>query len=255
MSTRPWTVDRILAVAQATTGLAFASFSILHIGGHALAHLDIGLANAALLFSRKYYHIPAVELTAVFGSLSLHSAVSIARWWLRKPAVKNVNMPLAVKERSWHQTLGWVLLFPVGLHAYAARVEPFNILGANKAAALMDLYSASMVGNIVPFMLGFYIVMTAAACVHTAYGVGYSLQTLNIKLPMLPKWSRQAWFGVLGLFGASTALAVCGYYYPITYTPDAIEMSAYLHGGQGWFQNAISKAFGPQYVVMTPPHH
>ncbi|TPX35333.1 hypothetical protein SmJEL517_g02245 [Synchytrium microbalum] len=234
---------------NATTGLAFASFAILHMGGHALAHFNIDLANHALQTSQKYYRIPAIEIGAVFGSLAVHAVSSIARWWIRKPAVKSNNTPYAVKERNWHQTLGWILLPMVALHANSSRLEPISILGKEAADKISDYSIVGIAGVALPPFTVYFSIMMAAGLIHTAYGTGYALQTLGIKMPTAPKISREAWFYGLSALGVSSSLAVCGWYYTMTFTPAQIHMAAKLHEHQGFFQDAIAKTFGAQYSL------
>ncbi|TPX35332.1 hypothetical protein SmJEL517_g02246 [Synchytrium microbalum] len=248
MDHRPWTIDRILATIQATTGLAFTSFAILHIGGHALVHFNFDLANKGFQFAQKYYRIPLVENVAVFGSLFLHAVASIARWWIRKPVVQSANPPYAVKERNWHRTLGWVLLPLVTIHLFAARILPILVLGKAAADKISDI-SAAVLGAVVapsPLVLG---PLTAAGLIHTAYGTGYSLQTFGVKIPAAPKISREAWVYGLSALGVSTSLAVCGWYYSLPFTPTQIHMVAKVYQHQGFLQDAISKTFGAQYSL------
>ncbi|TPX32981.1 hypothetical protein SmJEL517_g04038 [Synchytrium microbalum] len=252
-------LDHVLAIIQSGTGLTFATFATIHLGGHLLSHIDFDLSNSVLHAVRPYYQNAVVEPIVVFGSVIIHAVVSVTRWYLRRgrtsgAAKENSTVPYAVSERKWHRNMGWVLLPLFCIHSNATRIGLLKGYALDKMPNF-DLYQASLPAHLFPmFFTPYYSLLTGGLLIHMAYGIGYAMQTFGVKMPTIQdKDKRTIWYYALAAIGISTTLAVSGYYYNVRFTPEHIKIAsgiaADLHPDQLFVKNAIAKMFGSQYVT------
>ena len=127
-------LDRALALVQASSGLVFSSFTLLHLGGHALAPLSYRLADTALYATREIYQAAWVEPWLVGVSLVAHSLSSSLRVGLRywrqskasssqKGSTAAVSSP-ALEALSLHRYTGYIMSVGVYGHVLATRLMP-----------------------------------------------------------------------------------------------------------------------------------
>ena len=122
-------MDRLLAIGQAGSGLVFSTFTLLHLGGHALAPLSFKWANTALFASRELYQASWIEPWVVGASLLIHSGTSMARFWIRYQKESKMTKKTPVQspalESLWlHRMSGLLISSFVYIHILATRLVP-----------------------------------------------------------------------------------------------------------------------------------
>ncbi|KAI8918741.1 hypothetical protein BC831DRAFT_482582 [Entophlyctis helioformis] len=243
MPSQASSLDHTLAVVQAGSGLAFSTFSLLHLSGHLLANVRYLYASSALYIFREYYQTPAVEVAVVGGSILAHGLSSYGRMYLRSlRAAKSskgsskatasggsarhgeTSADKVVRQHQLHQLTGYILSGLVMGHISATRLAPLLFM---KDPSMIDLTYASYAALKMPgIMHTYYWILGFAGMYHTTYGISAALRTL--KIGALPRVSARAWDWItlgMGLAMASTVLALTGVYEPL-YIPMARHWDA-----------------------------
>eukprot|EP00842_Homolaphlyctis_polyrhiza_P005868 jgi/Hompol1/6282/HPOL_002620-RA len=221
------TVDSILSVIQAGSGLTFATFLTLHLSGHMLANIRYDYASSALYTFREFYQTPIVEVVVVGGALVVHVAASAARTILRPNKTKKQSAQQSVgaaaagetkvqqvtRQRNWHRYSGYILTALMCTHIPATRLLPLYLL---PDPSVIDLTYASHSAIKYPGLFhAYYWLLGSAALYHGIYGISSAFKIL--KLPF-PGTSAKTWDYAtiaMGAVMASTVLALTGWYEPL----------------------------------------
>ncbi|KXS15758.1 hypothetical protein M427DRAFT_56583 [Gonapodya prolifera JEL478] len=262
----PVNVDALLARIQAASGLAFASFSVIHLSSWILLHSgSFDTADAALRVFRLYYQHPLVEPVVVGGSLLVHVGSSLARIARRQtsaasrksvtfePAEEDIaqeptattSLSPVTLDKSYHRYAGWILALQVPIHVTATRINPLKILGAQASAKVIGAHFASFPTVVYP--VGFrvyYALLATSGLYHTVAGIGYALKTLRLLPPSTTDAAAAAviapsdetslrirrWV-LLGL-GLSTVAALSGVYYEVRFSEEQVRVFGVLNGAK-----------------------
>ncbi|RKO87430.1 hypothetical protein BDK51DRAFT_38363 [Blyttiomyces helicus] len=197
-------MDRSLQTIQAVSGLAFSTFSILHVGGHTLATFSFALADSALFGLREYSQNPFVEIGVIGGSLITHVMASAAIYWRRRAKARALNqksenggvgqdaapptadagskvLSVAASERRLHRTTGLILGVFVFGHVYATRIAPLLVLPDPTIIDLTYITHTLSQHPIVGYT--YLLVFGASGLYHSLYGVHQSLSLLGALPP------------------------------------------------------------------------
>ncbi|KND03694.1 uncharacterized protein SPPG_01160 [Spizellomyces punctatus DAOM BR117] len=224
--------DRKLAYVQAGSGLAFSTFSCLHLAGHLSANIRFSLADSALIAFREYYQHPFIEPFLIGVSLVAHIGSSVARVYIRRAAKaqrtsKKVvieekaqdggaaawpTMATALRELNWHRYTGYILTSFIGVHVWATRITPLKIF---PDPSIVDMSWLTSTLRNVPFLFPpYYFALGTAGIYHTLYGVHRALCTLQL-LPRSRRIEPGRWTAVMYVSAAlmvSTIMAIAGVY-------------------------------------------
>ncbi|KXS15755.1 hypothetical protein M427DRAFT_56580 [Gonapodya prolifera JEL478] len=252
-STTP-SLDATLRRIQAATGIIFSTFTVVHLCSWLLLHAgSFDAATKAMNFFRAYYQNPLVEPTLA-ASAAAHVSVSAWRVLRRSPASNNATAkpsggsqtsptsPL-VQDRLYHRYAGWILTALVPVHVFATRFNPYLALGAVESARIVGPHLASHVTVEQPgVFLVYYALLTTSGLFHTIAGLSYAFQALKIRLPfplssLVSPTSLRLRQILLTTLSISTVLALCGYYYPLTFTEEqeyAFHLLKNVQEVNGW---------------------
>lgn len=111
-------MDSAASILQATSGLVFSSFSLIHLGGHFLSPFSFSLSDTALFATRELYQSPTVEPWLIGASLVIHVSASATRFILRK----NKKSPSSFL--NWHRMTGLITGIFLLPHMIGARLSP-----------------------------------------------------------------------------------------------------------------------------------
>lgn len=110
-------MDYVASVLQAASGLAFSSFSLIHLGGHFLSPVSFSLSDTALFASRELYQTPSIEIL-ILGSLAVHGSASATRFMLRKSKISPSTF------LNWHRMTGLIAGIFLLPHLIGTRLSP-----------------------------------------------------------------------------------------------------------------------------------
>ncbi|KAI8825895.1 uncharacterized protein EV422DRAFT_514602 [Fimicolochytrium jonesii] len=230
------TVDRTLARVQQVSGLAFSSFSALHLGGHLLASFSFSLADTALFASRVFYQNPVVEPLVVGASLVVHIGSSLARVVIRTRNIKKLNSRLekdklensaekmertnaaeevvkkpaqtaAQRELQFHRLSGYVLTALVGVHVLATRITPLKVLPDTSIIDLTFVTHSLRADWTAPLFYPYYIILGTAGIYHTAFGIQQALSSMKL---MRKRVNPGTWTTALLVSAGIMTLAILG---------------------------------------------
>ncbi len=152
-------MDKMLSLLQASSGLAFSAFTLLHLGGHSLAPFGYRFAEQALYASREVYQAPWFEPWLIGLSLVLHAGTSGARYLIRQRRLASSSAAQKEGEKrespalvalSLHRNAGHIVALIVFVHVFASRIAPllcmsFLLLESPNAQKLSGLTQTSMI--------------------------------------------------------------------------------------------------------------
>jgi hypothetical protein len=110
-------MDYAASILQATSGLVFSSFSLIHLGGHFLSPISFTLSDTALFAFREFYQAPASEIL-LLGSMIVHISASATRFVLRKQKTSPSSF------LNWHRMTGLITGLFVLPHLIGTRLSP-----------------------------------------------------------------------------------------------------------------------------------
>ncbi len=207
--------ERRLAQAQAISGLAFASFLVLHLVNTMLASLGQGTYDGYQRAIRHYYQAPGIELALIVVAPLVHVAVGLvrARRRLRKAREQGRRSPGPLRHRL-HRASGYVLLVVFAGHAVATR-GPGVIMGEPADFSFLSFSLAQYPWWFYPY----YALFALAGAYHLVHGVLASLPVLRARVPQtwLAPRSQRFWI-VTVIAGAallSGLLALGGAYFDV----------------------------------------
>ena len=109
-------MDYTASVLQATSGLIFSSFSLVHLGGHLLSPFSFSLSETALFASRELYQGPTLEPLLILTTI-VHVSSSIFKY-SRRSKTSSVN---AIKWNRYAGIMTGIFLLP---HMIGTRLVP-----------------------------------------------------------------------------------------------------------------------------------
>ncbi|KAI8608636.1 hypothetical protein BC830DRAFT_1154452 [Chytriomyces sp. MP71] len=196
---------QIASIFQATTGLCVFGFSLVHVGGHALAPVSLGVSNAALFALREAVQNPVVE-GALFAAISSHAALGLLkrRWWRSRPD-------------KWFTYSGLFLAAAIPFHLAATRLIPAaystHVDLAFVAQGMNVFHSRPILSTL---FYPYYVLLGSAGLYHGILGTAKSLRLLRV-----PDWipsslrymerNKVALGGVLLAWMGVTVLAINGW--------------------------------------------
>jgi succinate dehydrogenase/fumarate reductase cytochrome b subunit len=200
-STRRW------ARLQAISGLAFASFAILHLVNLAISALGPGAYDRFQDAARSFYHVPVVELGLLFA-LALHVAAAIARIRGRGGLHLRARLPL----RTRLQRLSGLFLALSMLGHVAATRGLDLVFGVAPRFAGLSFTFEWMPAFFVPY----YTLLMMCGVYHTAHGVTMALRVLGVGMPgRVPHWLFGGVVAVGWVAGLVGLASIAGLLYPI----------------------------------------
>ncbi|KAI8854093.1 hypothetical protein BC829DRAFT_381281 [Chytridium lagenaria] len=203
------TVDGILKKVQAGSGLAFSTFLIAHLSGHALACLDFSLAESALVTIRKIAQDPTIEVAVVFGSVIIHISASVGRVLIRNLKKKRrkskessvdkvepisgedqtagakaagFTVSKTVQELKLHRLAGYLLS---GLYLWHVADTRIKSIMAFSDSNVLDLTYITWSLQQSPLTSTFaYLLLGSTAVYHGVYGTASALKTFGIQVSL-----------------------------------------------------------------------
>lgn len=195
--------ERRLAQVQAVTGLAFATFLLVHLVNTALATFGQGTYDGYQRAVRHYYQAPGLELVLVVLAPLLHVAAGLvrARRRLRKARERSAS-PGPLRNRL-HRYAGYVLvLFFVG-HVIATR-GPGLVMDEPADFSFLTFSLEQYPAWFYPY----YALFALAGSYHLIHGVASALPVLRARVsqrwlaPRSPRfWTAAGVAGALLLVG------------------------------------------------------
>ncbi|KAJ3020042.1 hypothetical protein HKX48_001400 [Thoreauomyces humboldtii] len=208
--------DRALALVQQVSGLAFSSFTVLHLGGHLLSIVSFSWADSALFASRVFYQNPIVEPLVIGVSLLTHigsSALRVAIRYRRQANLKasrktvpekaeqadagaSVAYPatsLTVKELRYHRLTGYLLSVFIGGHVLATRITPLKVF-MDPTIVDLTFITQTLNGQVKWLYFPYFAAFGTAGIYHTAYGVQQVLGSLRV---VRRRMKPGVWTGIL----------------------------------------------------------
>ncbi|KAI9106288.1 hypothetical protein DFS34DRAFT_602950 [Phlyctochytrium arcticum] len=228
--------DRILTYVQVGSGLAFSTFSVLHLLGHLSTSISFDTAELAMYVFREYYRNPVVEPIVVGLSLVAHIGSSIARMAIRSSReqamdkrrkeklaaagkaneINQVGKRVsndAVRALDWHRASGYVLMAIVTSHVLATRVAPMQAFDDPSIVNLTWL-THGLQSTTGFFFYPYYFIFGTSGVYHTLYGISQSLGMLGV-IPPHRRVKAKRWSVVMGVAAGLTlsgVLALGGLY-------------------------------------------
>jgi hypothetical protein len=213
-------MDSILRFTQATSGLLFSSFSLLHFGGHLFSNISLKLGQDALLLNRRLFHHPVYEIGIIGGSLLLHAGSSILLMMHRK---SNQMYPRReIIHTQLHRYSGYGLMAMMVPHITAGRLLPLWILD-DPSIIDLTLITNTLWKYPVIFHV-YYVILGTFGMYHSLYGINLSLRYFNLTNS---RFTRTTWiniFGILAALSTITIASLSGFWYDIE-IPFAKEFS------------------------------
>jgi hypothetical protein len=124
-------MDRTLSILQASSGLIFSTFTLLHLGGHSLAPFGYRFAEQALYATREVFQAPWIEPWLIGLSLVVHSGASAGRFLIRRQRQasapskeKSTRQSPSLEALSLHRSAGLVAGSIVFVHIAGTRLAP-----------------------------------------------------------------------------------------------------------------------------------
>ena len=111
-------MDKAVSILDATSGLVFSSFSLMHLGGLFLSPISFTLSDTALFATREFYQAPATE-ALLLASLFIHMSASATRFLLRK------NKTSVSSFLNWHRMTGMITGIFILPHLIGTRLSPY----------------------------------------------------------------------------------------------------------------------------------
>ncbi|KAJ3046027.1 hypothetical protein HDV00_003776 [Rhizophlyctis rosea] len=220
-------LDHTLTTIQCVSGLAFSSFTLLHLSGHALATIRFSLAETALYASREFYQAPWIEPLLIGGSVGVHAIVSIIKVARRKARQAKIKAAKAeddekrlqktkseaVKGLEYHRYSGYILTTFFLPHVYASRINPLRVL---PDPYIMDLtYVTWTMHYLAPGVFhAYYLALGTAGLYHTLFGINQAVVHFRVIKPTQRPWTKI--LGGCTAIMASTILAISGAYETIS---------------------------------------
>ncbi|MCA9713370.1 MAG: hypothetical protein KC468_01605 [Myxococcales bacterium] len=236
MSTRPVHRSRLsepaLARVQAVSGLAFASFLVLHLLTALAAVFGQRAYDGALTLGRVYYQALPIELTVVLLSLVVHVAASVTRARRRRRGRGSAERRRPHAGLRLHRVSAYFLLIFIFGHITATRA-PAIFADVPIEFAFVHYSLVNLPAYFVPY----YTLLFAAGAYHGLRGIWVALGVLGLPRPQAPRAltrdhaTRAA--AALALVGLLVVSALAGVWYAVDTTnfPIYDALAARVFGG------------------------
>ncbi len=193
------TENRLLRI-QAASGLAFATFLVLHLVNTGLASAGQGTYDGFQRAARNYYQLPPVEIAIVLLAPMAHAFASVIRIARRRRA-KAVGAP-ELRVRL-HRLSGYYLLLVLMGHVVATRAPAFV------ASAPADFSFLNFSLTYWPwFFYPYYLMFALCGLYHLTNGTIIAVRVFGVRVPASLTASRSR--PVVGFVGLGGALLVAG---------------------------------------------
>jgi succinate dehydrogenase/fumarate reductase cytochrome b subunit len=200
----------LLKILQAISGLTFASFSTVHLGGHLLSNFSFRWSDQALFANRELFRSPIVELGLIGSSLVIHVFTSAWLFFIR-PTQRESSIAIVrqrQQEIQLHRYSGYILAGLMCTHITYTRILPFVVLDDPEVLDLTFVtHSFSSL-----IMYPYYIILGTTGMYHTLYGLVQSIQVLKLSRFQLKPGRWLFWSKVFTGVIISTVLALSGLY-------------------------------------------
>eukprot|EP01084_Bolivina_argentea_P075766 137311_1 len=207
---------------QAYSGLAFSTFSLLHLFNHAMVSIggSMQLNTKFLNLFRKYYRQPVIEV-GLGVALLVHMYCNV-----QKIRQRSRVFPKSLSSRTFHRYSGFVLSSIIIGHILALRVMPQIVVGYDQMNELDNrIISADLQLKPIifyPFLFALYV----NGMYHTLYGLCTSFTIIfkGKQSKLLTNDILWTGIGVFSLFVAGLSLAgYGGHFYEIDIPWDTIH--------------------------------
>ena len=209
--------DRALLRLQAISGLAFATFLLLHLANTMLATLGQGRYDGFQRGVRGYYQWAPIELSVVIAAPLVHVAAAAVRI-LRRRRLRAKTGRTPPGAPGWrvrlHRYSGYYLVVVVVGHMLATRA-PGVFLGIPADFSFLTFSLESM-----PlFFYPYYISFAFCGVIHVTHGTLLALRVLGLRLPSWATAPRSRPFWVVvslaALMALAGVLALGGAFHPV----------------------------------------
>jgi succinate dehydrogenase/fumarate reductase cytochrome b subunit len=184
---------------QAISGLAFLTFTVLHLVNTTLGALSPSAYNAFQRALRPLYQHPAIEIGLVLLPLVVHVVAAIARMRTRRGRSAELSARMRV-----HRYAGYFLMVFIVGHVGATRLPPLL------AGAYPEFEGVAFTFQFLPlWFYPYYVLLALSGLFHAAIGLPLALAALSVRVrPELRRGAR-FWLPVYA-FAALVLLGVAG---------------------------------------------
>eukprot|EP01119_Soliformovum_irregulare_P006063 TRINITY_DN1780_c0_g1_i2.p1 TRINITY_DN1780_c0_g1~~TRINITY_DN1780_c0_g1_i2.p1 ORF type:complete len:251 (-),score=45.67 TRINITY_DN1780_c0_g1_i2:42-794(-) len=235
---------------QALSGVAFSTFSSVHIITAISANFGPETYERVLRFFRIYYQHPLIEVTVVGASLVTHvvsSSIIASRRESKKTATNSPQKFKWLSPLGLHRLSGYYLNLSMVGHIVATRLRGYLFASpADFAFISLTLARWPLAGFFYPY----YALLAISGVYHTAYGLASAKRTLTHKGP---KWFKPGSTSFKVAVGTgcvailSSILAFGGWYFPL---PEASKMAAFMASERGLLNLFLGERFTNSYVMQ-----
>lgn len=187
--------DRLLMRTQATSGLVFSAFVVVHLLPVMASPLGPGIYDAIQRATRRVYQHPAIEILGLMLPLGIHVVVSVLRMKRRSKVFATRGLPWRTRL---HRCSAWFLLLFIAGHILATRgPSVWSDVWPGFAGLSFTMEFAPA------YFYPYYMLLGIAGLVHASWGVW-----LATRVPHQPR-PRRPW-AIPGVLGLGSALIVLG---------------------------------------------
>jgi len=207
-----WPSQKTLSLIQVGSGVAFATFSTVHLVNTLSANFGYVAYNSLQGALRKFYQNPIVEI-ALAGALIAHVSTSIIKIWRRQKTSEKPLITMELNPSSLHRYTGYFLVGVIGGHVAATRIIPLIL----KETVDFSLVSQTLIRW--PYIFyPYYFLLATCGLYHTCYGLLRACSFFGIQVPTVLSTHRtlfRAFIGTTSVALGSSLLAFGGWYFPI----------------------------------------
>jgi hypothetical protein len=205
---------------SAATGLYLGTFVAIHLVNHASMHWGLDAHRNWMTLFRRYYQHPLVEPTLAVAFV-VHAGLAVkkmANSYYMKKKEGGLKQLFHWYDPAYlvHQLSGWYLLLTIPGHALVMRY----MAGHSEMQSLDVTYAYAAAVFLPSVFVPNYALQALAGTIHLVSGSGRACRILapHVSWVQTPIRGFKFWatVSVLGLISVSSALAVCGIYFPVT---------------------------------------
>jgi hypothetical protein len=166
---------KALVRLQAWSGLAFASFLVLHLGNVGAAVFGQAAYDGYMRWMRFYYQFPLVEVVCVLGAALVHMGAGVVRIARRRRAKHNDKAP-TLRVRL-HRYSGYMMMLAFAGHVAATRLP--SLVGTPVDYSF--IHFSLVYGG--AFFYPYYAVFAVSGLYHLTHGTIAAARIVGARLP------------------------------------------------------------------------
>lgn len=175
VSASPRISDKALVRVQAWSGLAFATFLVLHLANMAAAVLGAAAYDGFMRVMRFYYQFPLVEIVCVLSAAIVHMGAGVTRIVRRRKHRANAAKP-SLRVRL-HRYSGYFMMLAFAGHVSATRLP--SLYGETVDFTFIN-FSLTYAGI---FFFPYYVLLATSGLYHMTHGGIAALRIVGARLP------------------------------------------------------------------------